>query len=440
MLLAPVACDDDQSTAPDTGDPELVPAGGTLITHVDSPENGPIAVRVELPDTPRYPEGAPVVVHASTFFAGERTFHRHFDSPRVGAIAVSYLRPGVTDPETGASSSGTTDYGGPHHLAALRDVIRFACGVTPDTAGYTIGERLAVTALTTNVGLFASSHSGIVATNVLAHHGDQIPQLRYLVGRENPTRDEMYPLEIGHFTDTREQIENPHYHPDGYTPTTVEVDYAGLAWIDDGVTPHGRPDYVDGEGNPLGYLHPVICPKMWNRRYYSRALTAALVDSGVLDPQTNWPADLATPQQAREAWSERITVHNYPRIPAALSQLKVMLVFAAKDHVQAAPDKPHIRQAYDGFKGRAALPWVRLNPDRVYARAVNPAYGSEMPDTPANTAPGHWMNAEAYGFPGVTGDTKYEIPLAAIAEMADRVRSEDWRPDLDAVLYAYEAD
>jgi hypothetical protein len=258
--------------------------------------------------------------------------------------------------------------------------------------------------------------------------------LKYLVGRENPTRDEMYPLELGHFDEHRNQVYNPYYIADDYTMTTIHIDYTHLGWVYDGVNPNGRPDYVDQAGNPLHYLHPTICPRMWDIRYYSRGLTQALADNGLFDPETNWPDDLATPQETRDAWPFRVTVNNYQHIPADLSHLKVMLVFAEKDHVQAAPDKPHIRQAYDGFKNVAQLAWVRLNPDRAYATAINPIYGVEMPDTPANTAPGDWTQAESYGFTGVTAATKYEIPVAAVAEMADRVRADDWSANLSNVL------
>ena len=42
--------------------------GETIITHVRSRENGNIAVRIQVPESCRYPEGAPIVVVASTWF------------------------------------------------------------------------------------------------------------------------------------------------------------------------------------------------------------------------------------------------------------------------------------------------------------------------------------------------------------------------------------
>lgn len=416
----------------DVQEPELIPAGGTLITYVNSAGVGNIAVRLELPEKPRYPEGAPVVVHASTFFAQSVGFHRRFDTFRVGAISIAYLRPGRDDPLSGAQSDGEPDHGGPDSLAALRDVIRFASGVIPNHEGFYIDELLEITPLTDNVGMFASSHSGIVATNVLAYHGEELTTLKYLVGRENPTRDEMYPLELGYFDDRRNPIYNPHYHPEDYTPTTLHIDYSTASWLQNAEYPRGRIYFMGADGNPDHFLHEEICPEMWGKRYYSRALTQALFDNGALR-LGDWPDDLATPEETHAAWPFRTTVDNYPSIGVSLPELRVILVFAELDHVQAAPDKPHIHQAYDGFRKGAGL-WVRMNPDRAYVQTLDEKYGAEFPDNPANTEPVDWQEAPKWGFPGVTPTTKYEVPLAAVAEMADRVRANDWSPDLNEVL------
>ena len=56
---------------------------------------------------------------------------------------------------------------------------------------------------------------------------------------------------------------------------------------------------------------------------------------------------------------------------------------------------------------------------RCYSRGLSQA----LLDNPANTEPDDWMDAEAWGFPGVTPQAKYDIPVAAVAEMADRVRA-----------------
>jgi hypothetical protein len=438
LLAGGLACNPNLPTTPTGIGKEpvtLTPAGGTLITHVHTPEVGNVVVRARLPEEPRYPEGAPVVVDIAGFFVPSVGFHQSLDATQIGAIHVDYLWPGKDDPRTGVRSDGEYDHGGPDCLAALRDVIRFAAGLALDVDGHTIEELLAVTPLTDNIGLYAFSHPGIAATNVLAHHGGDMPTIQYLIGRENPTIDEMYPLELGYYTDDCVPVFNPYYHPEDYTPTTIHIDYSTVGWLQNDQYPEGRPFFAvpDGPDHVLSYKHPT----MWGKRYYSRPLTQALLDNGALSLE-NWPDDLATPEETQVTWPYRTTVHNYPFLATSAPQLKVMLVFATDDHVQAAPDKPHIRQAYDGFRKTAGL-WVRMNPDFAYVQAMTDvAEGDKrFPDNPANTEPNDWMNARAWGYGGAGGSPLVTrmVPLAAIAEMADRVRADEWSANLDEVLF-----
>jgi hypothetical protein len=413
------------------------PPGAERITYVDS-EGDDIAVRVEAPELPRYPEGAPVVVEASTWFVPGSDFHRVNNTTEIGAVTVSYLWPERTDLASGARSQGVYDYGGPRSLEVLRDVIKFASGMTTDIDGNTIQNLISTNVLTDNVGLFASSHAGVVATNVLAQHGSELPRVKYLIGRENPTRDEMYACELGHFDDQHHPVPNPFFEEQAYSPVTVTVDYSTVGWYED---PSGmdRPYFAAGHGHPQ-YIVGQKGPRLWNnKRYYSRALTKALLDNGALTPQT-WPADVATYTETKQAWPYRITVHNYPRFITQAPDLKVMLVFASSDHVQAPRTKPHIHQAWDGFRHTAGL-WVRMNPDLAYVRAINATHQAGFPDNPANAEPDDWWHIESWGFshaplPSVRPD----VWLASVAEMADRVRTDSWDEetyDLEGVLVHY---
>ncbi|MFC2050216.1 hypothetical protein ACFLTN_03445 [Chloroflexota bacterium] len=415
--------------------------GEMLVTHIHSPENGNIAVRIDVPEEARYLEGAPIVVVASTWFVekynhDEVEFHLVYNPVEIGAITVSNLWPGKTDPATKIRSEGKYDYGGPHSLASLRDTIRFALGEIPDIKGHYLHEIIDVEPLYDNVGMFASSHAGVVATNVMAYYGESFPSLKYFVGRENPTISEMYPLEIGHFDDRHRPIYNPYYRHEGYTPTSINVDYSYLGWIQNEKYPEGRP-YFEVPSD-IGYILDNKGPNIKGKRYFSHALTQALLDNGVFTAN-DWPDDLATPSETGNFWPYRITIHNYEAIGEKLPELRVMLVFATYDHVQAAPDKPHIRQAYDGFRKRAGL-WTRLNCDLVYTQSEIHASASikdGFPDNAANTEPRDWYtDAESWGFAGkLTGElTARTIPLAGIAEMTDRVQADIWKPNLDAVV------
>lgn len=451
------ACDDNKDGIVDAKEAEMckhrqgvekpsrTKPGDFLVTHVHSPENGKIAVRIQLPSTPRYKEGAPVVVIASGWFTKQYTaekvgFHLAYDPCEVGAISVSHLWPGKTDPETGIKSNGEYDFGGPQSLASLRDAIRFAAGEIPNVDDYYLHELIDVNPLYDNVGLFASSHAGVVATNVLAHYGESLQSVKYFVGRENPTMAEMYPLELGHFDDRRNPVYNPYYNHEAYTPTTIDIDYSPVRWIQNERYPEGIPYFEVSTGKD--YVLSGKGPHIMGKRYFSHSLTQALLDNHVFTLE-NWPNDLATPDETKKFWPYRITVHNYPLIGQKLPELKVMLVFAARDHVQAAPDKPHIRQAYDGFKKRAGL-WTRLNADLSYVKAEiheSARIENGFPDNDANTDPEIWYKeAESWGFAEMLAGelTAGRVPLAGIAEMADRVKANNWEDNLDGALFEYQ--
>lgn len=123
------------------------PQFGGWITFVESPGIGRIAVHIQQPERPRYVQGAPVIVNVSGFFTSSSGFDFEWASDAVGVIYITYLWPGKSDLRTGQLSDGTFDYGGPNCLAALRDVIRFATGETPNVTGQCLHELIDVVPL-----------------------------------------------------------------------------------------------------------------------------------------------------------------------------------------------------------------------------------------------------------------------------------------------------
>jgi len=405
---------------------------GTRVTYITSEGIGRIAIAVRSPNTPRYDEGAPVVVNVSGFFTSSSGFKVELDPDALGAVYVTYLWPGKTDARTGYASEGTYDYGGPDCLAALRDVVRFAVGEGTDIDGRKIDALVDVPVHHDVAGLYAFSHSGIAATNLLALHGDDLQQVDFFVGRENPTIAALYPLEPGYWDDdTGRPVRNPFYDPVGYTPKSIAIDYSTVYWSAE----HGRPGFRSASEGGDDFVCSFKHPQMYGKDYWSTDLLQALLDHGALTRET-WPETLATPEEAAANWPPRETVENYPRIAQVLPDLKVLLVFASADHVQTAIDKPHIHQAYDGFHHAAGL-WCRLNPDRSYVNAFIGGTGSgiAIPDNPANREPSTWMNIRSWGYARPGGvNTNVLVPLAAVAEMLDRTYYDRWEPDLDAVL------
>jgi hypothetical protein len=127
-------------------------------------------------------------------------------------------------------------------------------------------------------------------------------------------------------------------------------------------------------------------------------------------------------------------VGRYADLKQKAPNLKVMLVFADHDHVQPVPDKPHIHQAYDGFRHTAGL-WVRLNPDQAYLSAMPRLKGMERyREHPANTEPTDWLEIDAWAYPysSLAGTL---VSQAAVAEMADRTHEGDWSPNLSKPLF-----
>lgn len=437
-----ISCNKDESNPPGSEQEALPGPGEIVYTHINCAENGKIAIRIDLPENPRYGESAPVVVIASTWFVekyneDETSFHLVYNTVDIGAITITHLWPGKTDPETGISSEGTYDFGGPESLAALRDAIRFALGLIPDVDGKYLHELIGIEVSYDNVGMFASSHAGVVATNVMAYYGEYLNGLKYFVGRENPTLAEMYPLEIGHWDDAHIARYNPYYNHENYTRTSIDVDYTHLTWIVNQAFPNGRPLFVVPNGND--YVLDDKGPNIKGKRYFSHPLTQAFLDNGVFTME-NWPEDVASPDITGNFWPYRITVHNYDEIGDKLPNLKVLLPFATYDHVQVALDKPHIRQAYDGFHKTAEL-WTRLNCDLAYVQSeIHESASLEdgFPDNDANSEPDDWyLESESWGFAGkLNGEmTARTIPLAGVAEMADRVKFNNWDENLPEVLW-----
>jgi hypothetical protein len=438
------------------------PFMGQVKTTIVRSQGLDIAVMVASPETPRYAEGAGVVVVASPIFTGPNGFMTDPDMTSIGLIQVSYLWAGGTDPQTRAKSSGAFDYGGEQSVKILQDVIRFAGNRLADASGRYIVSMTSVPPLVGEVGLYAFSDAGIDAIRALSLYGTQLQGLGYFVGREIPSVDTIACLEIGHYNQAGQPVYNPFYiYPDSYSSTALTLNYANLRWAP-GYTSNtskaaGIP-YLDLDGNgslsPTDYIFDGQIPVMFGKRYYSTALEAALLANGALSLD-NWPADLATPQEAAQAWQIRQTPGLFEAMQddETIRNMKVMLVFAQNDHAQVAQDKPHIHQLYQGFRFEARL-WVGLNPARAYVEAMfqnagmtsqgnggltpTPIAWLDFPDNPANTQPTDWNQIGAYAYPD-EGQVNRLVPLAAVAEMADRTHDGFWGQNVGQVLYTYPA-
>lgn len=441
--------------------PTSPPISGEVRTTIIQSEGSQIAVMIASPVTPRYTEGAGIVVMASPIFSASGGFITYPDLTALGLIQVSYLWPGQSDARTGAKSSGDFDYGGQHSINILRDVIRFAGNRLADQNNRYIVSLTSVPPLVGEVGVYAFADAGIPAVQAFSQYGSQMQGLGWFIGREVPTVDTISSMELGYYDTSGQPVYNPFYnYPDSYGPNAIVLDYTNLRWDPTYTSTFssdlGRP-FLDLDGNGAissgDYIFDGPIPLMFGKRYYSTRLTQALASTGAIPPQ-DWPSDLATPDEAARDWQIR-------QIPGLflsmqdeeiVQNMKVMLVFAKADHAQVVQDKPHIHQLYQGFRFEARL-WVRLNPDRSYVESIlnlagaavypggqvaspTPGPNLNFPDNPANTQPDDWTQIDSYAYPG-EGIAGGLVPLAAVAEMADREHSGIWDENIGQVIYIY---
>lgn len=407
------------------------PGGSSFETTVTTDGVGEILVQVELPKTPRYEEGAPVVVTVPTYFTPENTgYHPLEGLTDAGSISITLMYPGRSN-GNGKSSAGTDDFGGPDSIKALRDVLLFALGEKTNTLGLTLDQLSDIQPLYSDVGIYAFSHPGLAATAVLGSYPTELQNIAYFVGRENPTLDLTSTLELGHWESSTKgkkiAVPNLLYHyPEDYTDSAISIDYSTIDYDLADKTPffdsnkNGKLD--DGE-----FALGTQVPKMFGKRYYSRALLHALEDNGVLT-EKDWPGDLATPQEADSTWPSRESTAYFDAINTSVH---VMLVFATQDHVQVVQDKPHIHQAYDGFAQNKN--WIRLNPDLSYVTALAQDEKVKYTEHDANTEPANWADLKEWAYANSNGFSG-GIPLAGVLEMMDRTHTQNWSDDLSTSL------
>jgi hypothetical protein len=247
------------STGQSTPTSSPLPFTGRVKTTIIRSEGLDIAVMVASPQTPRYTEGAGVVVVTSPIFTESNGFGFDPDLTSLGLIQVSYLWPGKTDAQTRAKSSGTFDYGGEQSVKILRDVIRFAANRMADVSGRYIVSMTSVPPLVGEVGVYAYSDAGIAAVRAFSLYGDQMQGLGYFIGREIPTVDTIACMEIGHYNDAGQPVYNPLYlYPSSYSSTALVINYTNLRWDPAYISSYSKAvgsPYLDLDSNGiLGYV------------------------------------------------------------------------------------------------------------------------------------------------------------------------------------------
>jgi hypothetical protein len=439
-----------------------VHAQGAFNTDIPSasalPGSGTLAVFVEYPakHASRHRSGAPVFVYSPGGVTNTGSFGFDpilTDLVALGFVSVRFLLPGGN--YAGYASGGTYDNRSSVCIEALNDVLLYAAGRSTDMAGLTIHDRVAHTN-TDNVGIFASSNGGPLATNTIAVHGKATRLPHWLVGWENPTCAQTIITDAGRpglDPDTNvdgdgnglpgDDGKNLSYF--GHSPTSLAIDYSSIImdWpvllLDrdgDGsntfLGPPGNPTY-DTDGNGVLDEDEDYPLKSFSyddgtgiKLYLSPQAREACDFLGV-----SLPTIYASADACAEYWRSRENAGSSLIAGRAHPNLAVMLIYSEQDHVQVADDKPHIAQAYMGW--RAAGNWARLNPDAKYiGLAFSGTYGGATPPgTPDNLA-NCPLPADMIGsaFPSNIPTSKQLLTVGGCAEMADRVEYGKWVDDL----------
>ncbi|MBU1683523.1 hypothetical protein KJ742_06305, partial [Patescibacteria group bacterium] len=407
-----------------------------------------LAVRITLPKegNNRYEEGAPIVVYGTGGYVANGLSNNHF--PHMDdMIVVSMIFPGGTDDKEGRFSDGTYDYRGVKSVEALKDVILFAAGKKMDKQGKYITDY-APDALTDNIGFIGFSFGGNIGVAVAAIEGDEIADdLKYIVQWETPVSSQIATRDLGRMLGQplekgvigRAHYFNPRYI--AYDPYVIKVDYSDVIYDADSlftVFHDGNGDGIYTTINGSYYNFPVpdlndnniietdedfgldIYPydtfDTDGKVVYSRPVTYALRDNGAFDG--DWPAIIATVEEADEYWDVRESVALYEDAIKNIPDLEGMYLLSMDDHVQSDPHKSHVHQAYDGWNDAA---WFKINPDPEYILEWDSSFADlDIPNLPPNTAPDSWEDADSYCIPEDIDDEIYSI--AAVHQMADRVQ------------------
>ena len=414
----------------------------------DSADGGTLAVRLYVPENPRYDEGAPVIVWVPGGYEMKGINH-DFPPTADDVMVATFIFPGATDEWSGFSSDGEYDWRGENCIRALADVILFAAGQLEDEDGNTIDDLSPVPVIHDNIGAIGVSNGGNLPVAAAALHGDEIADyLRYIVQWETPASSQVANRDFGRVWVKEGGPKNDYFNLRyaGYGDLEFASDYSDLTY-DPAQEYH--PIFHDGDGDgvytttPDYYGTPVQGPdvdsdgiisldedfpldgyqggddgEVW---FFSRPVTHAMRDQNIF-AGSSWPDDIATPEQADAYWDIREAVYMYDQAVANIPDLEAMVLAGVVDHVQTNTEKPHIRQAFEGWLDNA-VSWVQLNPSPEYIVEAYPGYRrrDDLPDNMANKAPRDWTDAAAYAFSEEIETPAYQ--LGAVYQMMDRAQN-----------------
>ncbi len=406
-----------------------------------------LVLQINTPTESRYLDGAPVVVIVvGGFDDNGLPIVKESNFIQDGFIEVHFSWPGLPKEPSVYQSGGTYDYRGPNCIQALRDVLLFAEGKKLDNTGKALSDFTgSIQPMYDHVGLVGFSNGGNATLTTVGIYGDTLDGLAWMVHYESPVGDGMPGAEYG--SNNMTSGENPLVNS-AYDTLTSEWDLSALSYCD---TLNISGSHLDNPENVLqgGFyfdfdadsvvdqgddfvLYPIkVISSETNalKAYYSDRIRSAADSLGILPDSI--PDHLASLEETEEFWFWRNGESYISTIANRFPDLLFLVYAFDEDHVQSAPDKPHVRIQYQEFLD-AGSPCVRLNPDRSYVEMLTGRPEPLIKDNPANVPMDEIIIRSATNPNRAVQMTL--ITQASVCEMADRYQWQVYTPQLSAVL------
>jgi len=377
---------------------------------------------VRPPDSPRYGSAAPVAVHVPGGWDAAGVGGSSFGFTQQGFVEIHFNFPGGGVP--GQASGGTYDQRGEACVKAAADIAAFAMGRKADSYGYYLDQMLgAVTPLADNTGLCGWSNGGNITISAAGAWADSLQGLAWIVNWESPVGDGMPTVDAGGHACVNY----------AYDPSTGVFDWSKLAYSSAIVQEGGMAGGLFFDMNSNGAVDQgwdfVLSPRLYNGKlYYSHQARAAAAARSIFLPQR-----FATAAACDTFWLWRNGGRWIDAAGAGNENLMFIVEAGDRDHVQGAPDHPHILAQYNGFR-QSGIRFARLNPDRAYIEYMA---GISMPDAPDNDAFAvfdHISVRQALEPRGQGGVPMKTGGGAAMCEAADRTQYNNTAAQAGAVL------
>jgi hypothetical protein len=358
-----------------------------------------LAVQIIAPPAPRYAAGAPVAVQVPGGFTGNGLPSAGTGLDKKGLIEINFSWPGLGNAALNQRSGGAYDTRGLGCLKALRDVLLFAMNRKADRNGKKLSDLTgAIPPLAANVGMIGMSNVGNATLCAAGMYADTLSSLAWIVNWESPVGDGMPGAECGMVnTDGASgQAGNPLVNP-AYDDSTGRWNLETLAYSDTVSVAKGHIStpgsslrgglFFDINKNGLAdwgvdfVVMPVQVSELKDTVvYYSERLIGAAAEKHLIPLPV--PGHIAARKTVEEFWSYRLGEKWIPAIVQKIRDMMFIVVAFNRDHVQSAPDKPHVLIQYEGFRSGNGR-FMRLNPDRSYVEAFYPKGVQGVPDNDA---------------------------------------------------------